>query len=63
VGPAPAQNHVEGRIQVLAGSEVEFAQGLRGRLLYQGYMMTGAEKRVSLLKDRDHLSLHIEYNF
>lgn len=63
VGPAPAQNHVEGRIQVLAGSEVEFAQGLRGRLLYQGYVMTGAEERVSLLKDRDHLSLHIEYNF
>ncbi|WP_420426910.1 DUF1302 domain-containing protein [Algiphilus sp.] len=63
VGPAPAQNHVEGRIQVLAGSEVEFAQGLRGRLLYQGYMMTGAEERVSLLKDRDHLSLHVEYNF
>lgn len=63
VGPAPAQNHVEGRIQVLAGSEVEFAQGLRGRLLYQGYMMTGPEDRVGLLKDRDHLSLHVEYNF
>jgi len=63
VGPAPAQNHVEGRIQVLAGSEIEFAQGLRGRLLYQGYMMTGPEDRVGLLKDRDHLSLHVEYNF
>ena len=63
VGPTPAQNHVEGRMQLLAGSEVTFAQGLRGRLLYQGYYMTGSEDRVSLLKDRDHLSLHLEYNF
>ena len=50
-------------MQLLAGSEVTFAQGLRGRLLYQGYYMTGSEDRVSLLKDRDHLSLHLEYNF
>lgn len=63
VSPTPAQNHVEGRIQTLIGSEVTFAQGLRGRLLYQGFFMTGSEDRVSLLKDRDHVSLHLEYNF
>lgn len=63
VGPNPAQNHVEGQMTVLAGSEITFAQGFRGRLLYQGFFMTGSEDRVSLLKDRDHISLHFEYNF
>lgn len=63
VSPAPAQNHVEGRIQTLVGSEVTFAQGLRGRILYQGFFATGSEDRTLLLKDRDHVSLHIEYNF
>lgn len=63
VGPTPAQNHVEGRMQALVGSEVSFTNDFRGRLLYQGYYMTGSEDRVSLLKDRDHLSLHLEYNF
>ena len=63
VAPTPAQNFVEGRMQVLAGTEITFTQGLRARALYQGYFMSGGSDRVGLLQDRDHLSLHVEYNF
>ena len=63
VAPTPAQNFVEGRMQVLAGTEITFTQGLRARALYPGYFMSGSSDRVGLLQDRDHLSLHVEYNF
>lgn len=59
--PSPAQNFVEDQIEVLIGTDIEFAQGFQAQLLYQGYY--GSGDRVSLLQDRDNLSFSIEYNF
>lgn len=59
--PFPAQNFVEDEIEVLLGTDIEFAQGFRAQLLYQGFY--GSGDRVSLKQDRDNLSFSIEYNF
>ena len=59
--PSPAQNFVEDEIEVLLGTDIEFAQGIRAQVLYQGFY--GSGDRVSLKQDRDNLSFSIEYNF
>jgi hypothetical protein len=59
--PFPAQNFAEDRMEVLLGTDIQFAQGLRAQLLYQGFF--GSGDRVSLVQDRDNFSFAIEYNF
>jgi len=58
----PVQNFIEGEIEVLLGTDIEFAQGFQAQILYQGFFDTGND-RVNLLQDRDNLKFSIEYNF
>ncbi|MHA7834745.1 MAG: DUF1302 domain-containing protein [Algiphilus sp.] len=62
ISASPVQNFVEGEVEVLLGTDIEFAQGFQAQILYQGFFDTGND-RVSLLQDRDNLKFSIEYNF
>lgn len=62
ISASPVQNFVEGEIEVLLGTDIEFAQGFQAQILYQGFYETGND-RVSLLQDRDNFKFSIEYNF
>ena len=58
--PSPNQNFVQGRSQVIAGTDILFNQSLSAHVQYEWYF--GAGRRNSLI-DRDNVSLSVGYNF
>jgi hypothetical protein len=58
IAPSPAQNYVEGNRWLLPGLEFQFGQNFGGILQYQYF----AGSR-NLLRDRDNLSLTLNYSF
>lgn len=61
VAPFPAQNFVEGRKRLILGTEIQFSQSIQGQVMLETYWGTG-DRRISL-RDRDNISLALEYNF
>ena len=60
VAPFPMQNFVEGRVEIVAGADINFTQALSGRALYQWF--TGAGDH-NTRRDRDNLSVSLAYAF
>lgn len=60
IAPSPAQNFVEGRKEIAAGTDVNFTQSLSGRIVYQWYTGGG---RYNTRRDRDNLALSFSYAF
>lgn len=58
--PFPMQNFVEGRKEIVAGTDISFSQALAGRVLYQWF--TGAGDR-NTRRDRDNLAISFSYSF
>lgn len=61
VAPFPMQNFVEERKEFIVGSDVIFTPALKGGIQYRGYF--GSGERRNSLRDRDHLSLYLRYDF
>lgn len=60
ISPFPIQNFVEGRKDIVAGTEVTFTEALTGRILYQWFTGGG---RNNTRADRDNVALSVGYNF
>ncbi len=60
IAPYPIQNFVEGRHDLVAGTEIKFTPALTGTILYQ-WFLGGGQDNTRL--DRDNLALSIAYNF
>ncbi|HEY0974182.1 MAG TPA: DUF1302 family protein [Solimonas sp.] len=60
IAPFPMQNFVEGRVEIVAGTDINFTQALTGRVLYQWF--TGAGD-LNTRRDRDNLALSLSYSF
>ncbi|ROH91020.1 DUF1302 family protein [Stagnimonas aquatica] len=61
VAPYPIQNFVEGRMEALAGTEVNLTPALTGRIAYQSFF--GGRPGENTRADRDNLSLSVNYTF
>lgn len=61
VAPYPIQNFVEGRMEALAGTEVNLTPALTGRIVYQSFF--GGRAGENTRADRDNLSLSVNYTF
>lgn len=61
IAPFPMQNFVEERKQFILGSDVVFSPQIKGGIQYRGYF--GSGDRRNDLRDRDHLSLYVRYDF
>jgi hypothetical protein len=59
--PFPQQNFVQGRKELLAGTEVNITPSLLGRLFYQSYF--GGKRGENTRSDRDFLSMSFTYAF
>jgi hypothetical protein len=60
VAPGPGENFVEGRKNVIANSEMRFAQGWSTALAYSAFFGGGSN---NLLHDRDFVQVGIRYRF
>lgn len=61
VSPYPMQNFVEDRKEFIVGSDIVFSPKIKGGIQYRGYF--GSGERRNILKDRDHLSAYVRYDF
>jgi hypothetical protein len=61
VAPYPIQNFVEGRMEALAGTEVNLTPALTGRVVYQSFF--GGRPGENTRADRDNLALSFNYTF
>ena len=60
IAPFPMQNFVEGRAEIVAGTDINFNEALTGRVLYQWF--TGAGD-LNTRRDRDNLAISVSYSF
>lgn len=60
-GPFPQQNFVQGRKELLMGTEVNITPSLLGRVFYQSYF--GGKRGENTRSDRDFLSMSLTYAF
>lgn len=60
IAPYPLQNFVEGRKEIVAGTDVNITQALSARALYQWFTGGGQD---NTRKDRDNLALSLSYTF
>jgi hypothetical protein len=60
IAPYPIQNFVEGRHDLIAGTEIKFTQNLTATVLYQ-WFLGGGQDNTRL--DRDNLSMALAYTF
>lgn len=60
-GPFPQQNFVQGRKELLTGTEVNITPSLIGRVLYLSYF--GGKRGENTRSDRDNISLSLTYAF
>lgn len=61
VAPYPIQNFVEGRMEAIAGTEVNLTPALTGRIVYQSFF--GGRPGENTRADRDNLALSFNYTF
>lgn len=60
IAPLPVQNFVEGRKEILAGTEIQFSQELTAQLAYQWF--TGGGRNNNRI-DRDNFAISASYAF
>lgn len=60
-GPAPQQNFVQGRKELLVGAEVNITSSLLGRAFYMSYF--GGKRGENTRSDRDSISMSFSYAF
>jgi hypothetical protein len=60
IAPLPVQNFVEGRKEILAGTEIQLSQALTAQLAYQWFTGGGLD---NTRKDRDNLAVSMSYTF
>lgn len=60
VAPAPIQNFIEDRKQVVLGASVLFTPAVKGTLVYESYF-DGDD--LNLISDRDNVALSLSYSF
>ena len=60
IAALPTQNFVEGRKEILLGTEVQLSQALTTQIAYQWYTGGGMN---NTRKDRDNLALSLSYSF
>jgi len=61
IAPLPIQNFVEGRKEILLGTEVQLTQDMVGQIGYQWF--TGGTRYTNLRSDRDNLAISLTYTF
>jgi len=59
--PFPQQNFVQGRMEFVGGTEINFTPDITGRALYQSYF--GGKRQENTRADRDNVSLSVSYQF
>lgn len=60
IAPFPIQNFVEGRKEIVAGTDVTLTEALTARVLYQWFTGGGANNTRS---DRDNIAISVGYTF
>jgi hypothetical protein len=60
IAPFPMQNFVEGRVEIVGGTEINFNEALSARVLYQWFTGGGD---LNTRRDRDNLALSVSYTF